>query len=89
MMEDWWSGDLRRRGRQFEVAGSVRALCRKFRREFWDAMLYEKEWWRNPNLAGNINAITMLRAVDNLLPVAAELNRILNLPMHKNVCGRW
>ncbi len=88
-ISDWAIPVLEQRGHTFEPVANWRSLLEKFKSSYSVVLVYDDAAWRNPDLADQINIVTALCATRSLLPVTAQLNEKLKLPVVMDVRGRW
>ena len=88
-LRDWSIPVLEMRGHTFEKVSDWRALLAQFKTSYKGAIIYDAAAWSNPDIADQINVVTALAGVHDLLPVTEALNQTLKLPVVMDVRGRW
>ncbi len=84
-----WMDGLREKGYSFEEVSDPLTLVSKFRSSVKGAVLYESNLAANPESLHKLNALTLYCAINNTIPVTAELHEKLKLPVALDARGKW
>jgi hypothetical protein len=88
-MRDWWAERLEQRGFELQPTKDWQAVLREFGTAARGALLYDDACWTDPKLAVQLNLISTLCGIEDLLPVTPRLRDELQLPVILDVRGKW
>lgn len=84
-----WKNVLDDDGYDFTTFTNPILLAQKYSDEVSGAIIYDPALWDDPNNAGILNVITTAAGVYDALPVTAEQNSALNLPVVLDTRSKW